>query len=150
MSPSPQVKRFNKQLKTHEISGKTIVGGVQSFTLNDHIINILNHQLFEQDNWTLNPPLIYDSKFDHVVIKNETLTLLEIHTLFEPPKVKWQPCWEITSHPWWMKVITQSNDPPRAFFGLLGSQWPFPKGFQLIVYMFCFLTLCCQWWDRGG
>jgi hypothetical protein len=29
---------------------------VQSFTLNDHIIGTLDHQLFEQDNQTLSPP----------------------------------------------------------------------------------------------
>lgn len=33
--------------------------GVQSFTLNIHIIRTLNHQLFEQDIRTLNTPIDY-------------------------------------------------------------------------------------------
>jgi hypothetical protein len=41
---------------------------------------------------------------------------------------------------------------PQSFFGLLGSQWPFPKGFQLIIYVLFFnivLPMVGSWWVVG-
>jgi hypothetical protein len=43
---------------------------VQSFTLDDHIINTLNHGLFEQDNQTFEPLLLgiyYDIKLSSFI-----------------------------------------------------------------------------------
>jgi hypothetical protein len=52
----PQVKGFSKWNNQEIYVEEPLWDHVQSFTLNDHIIGTLDHQLFEQDDQTLSAP----------------------------------------------------------------------------------------------